>query len=181
MAKRSHSLDDILSAAEAIVSEEGAAQLTLDAVAERAGISKGGLLYNFPTKEKLLRAMLARLLDRCDADCAAECEGRDTDPAAALKAYIEVGFRATKDRKRVSAALLAAGANDPRLLAPVREWHRGHLKQFATTKRQRLRVLLVMLALDGLWLGELLQTSPVPPAERAALQRELLALADSAV
>ena len=32
--------------------------LSLDAVARRAGLSKGGLLYTFPTKAKLLEALV---------------------------------------------------------------------------------------------------------------------------
>ena len=39
---RESSKDAILDAAEAIVREQGAAHLTLDAAAERAGLSKGG-------------------------------------------------------------------------------------------------------------------------------------------
>ena len=60
---RPNSKDIILDAAEAIVCESGAAHMTLDAVAERAKVSKGGLIYNFPTKEALLQAMIGRLID----------------------------------------------------------------------------------------------------------------------
>jgi hypothetical protein len=37
---------------------------TLDAVAERAGISKGGLVYSFATKDGLVRAALEREVTR---------------------------------------------------------------------------------------------------------------------
>src|SRR3954471_11173426 len=53
----------ILDAAAELVSEVGSGRLTLDAVAERAGLSKGGLLYNFPTKEALLQGMVERLIN----------------------------------------------------------------------------------------------------------------------
>ncbi len=42
--------------------------MTLDSVAERAGLSKGGLLYNFPTKEALLQAVVQRLGDEVAAE-----------------------------------------------------------------------------------------------------------------
>lgn len=38
----------LLAAASEIVEEEGVVKLTLEAVAQRAGMSKGGLLYHFP-------------------------------------------------------------------------------------------------------------------------------------
>src|SRR4028118_1337471 len=65
---RKSSRAKILDAASELVSEIGAGRLTLDAVAERAGLSKGGLLYNFPTKEALLQGMIQRLIDQGAAE-----------------------------------------------------------------------------------------------------------------
>ena len=45
---------DVGAAAVALAREQGPGNISLDAVAARAGLSKGGLLYNFPTKAKLL-------------------------------------------------------------------------------------------------------------------------------
>ena len=56
--------DRILDAAEAVILESGGRNFTLDAVAERAGISKGGLVYSFATKDELVRATLERELAR---------------------------------------------------------------------------------------------------------------------
>ncbi len=50
----------LLDAAEAVVAAEGVRALTLDAVAARSGISKGGLLYHFRSKEDLAAAMIER-------------------------------------------------------------------------------------------------------------------------
>ena len=52
----------VLDAFESLLIEVGERAATLDAVARRAGVSKGGLLYHFPTKE----AMIAVLLERLD-------------------------------------------------------------------------------------------------------------------
>ena len=46
----------ILEVAREIAAEKGVGQLTLEAVADRAGISKGGLLYHFPGKKELIIA-----------------------------------------------------------------------------------------------------------------------------
>lgn len=179
---RTNSREEILDAAEAVVVASGAGNLTLDAIAERAGISKGGLLYNFPTKEALLRAMLARLLERCDLGRreARESQVAPGDPAGDLKAYVHAGFRQSGDREPVSGALLAAGAADPRLLTPVREWHERSFRELSQGKRYPLRVLVLMLAMDGLWLNELLQTFPESEGVREALLAEMLRLAETA-
>ena len=59
--------DALLDAAEALLWEQGTQALTLTAVADRAGVSKGGLLYHFPTKEALIRGLVARLIEEFDA------------------------------------------------------------------------------------------------------------------
>lgn len=181
--RRPNSREEILDAAEAVVGSLGAANLTLDAVADRAGISKGGLLYNFPSKEALLKAMIDRLLERSNAyrQEARQTQVAPDDPAADLKAYILAAFRQSGEREPVCGALLAAGASDPRLLTPVRDRHEALFRDLSAGKRYPLRVLVVMLAMDGLWLNELLNTSPHLAPARQALQEELLAFAAAAV
>jgi AcrR family transcriptional regulator len=169
----------IINAAEAVVGEAGAAHLTLDAVAAKAGLSKGGLLYHFPTKEALLQSMLATLLDRVDRDAENLLPAAGKGAAADLRAHVLAGFQARAEQRQVSTAMLAAGANDPKLLIPVRAWQERHYQQIARTKRNPSRAAVVMLALDGLWLNELLQTSPLNAKERKQLLAELLELADS--
>ena len=69
----------ILSAAEAIVLERGVPALTLDAVAESAGLSKGGLIYHFESKEALIRA-------GCSTRSIASAEGSAASPSARAQA-----------------------------------------------------------------------------------------------
>jgi AcrR family transcriptional regulator len=175
--------DDILNAAEQVVAKLGTAHLTLDAVADRAKRSKGGLLYHFPTKEALLRAMLARVLEHCDGDrkTARANEVAADDPAGDLKAFICAAFKDPTERRSVSCALLAAGANNPALLAPVRAWHEQLFQEFAPGKRYPFRVMALMLALDGMWLGEVLNTSCLSSEDKLRLKEELFALADATV
>jgi len=78
----------MLNAAEAIVLENGARHLTLDAVASRAGVRKGGLLYHFPTKEALLRAMLEGLGKQLDEAWKKKCKGLKDGPGREIKAFI---------------------------------------------------------------------------------------------
>ena len=50
----------LLDAAEAVVARQGVANLTFDAVAAEAGMSKGGLLHHFRSKDRLVEALVAR-------------------------------------------------------------------------------------------------------------------------
>ncbi|RVW00377.1 TetR/AcrR family transcriptional regulator [Rhodococcus spongiicola] len=62
--------DRILDALERLLLDVGVAQVTLEGVAAAAGVSKGGLLYHFPTKESLLASMVRRLGERSDRQLA---------------------------------------------------------------------------------------------------------------
>ena len=52
--------DTILDATETVVTRQGIANLTLDAVAAEARLSKGGLLHYFPSKDRLVEALVSR-------------------------------------------------------------------------------------------------------------------------
>lgn len=53
----------ILAALRHLLSTGGLQTVTLEAVAAQAGVSKGGLLYHFPTKSHLLLGLLAQIRD----------------------------------------------------------------------------------------------------------------------
>ena len=123
----------LLDAAEAIVMARGVAGLTLEAAARDAGVSKGGLLYHFASKEALLDAMLRRLAGimerQFETGVAAQAEG----PGRVTRAMLEWGFGepgpdaeamlcvANAQHDRAAAVFLAAFHHDPQLLDPVRE------------------------------------------------------------
>ena len=60
--------DRILDSFVAIVCDDGERVATLDAVAARAGVSKGGLLYHFGSKAALVSGLCERLGDLATAD-----------------------------------------------------------------------------------------------------------------
>jgi AcrR family transcriptional regulator len=60
--------DRVLDAYETLLIEHGAAAITLDAVSAAAGVSKGGLLYHFASKDALATGLLDRLQERSAAD-----------------------------------------------------------------------------------------------------------------
>ena len=56
--------DRILDAAEGLILTRGVAGFTLDGVAQAAGVSKGGLLYHFRSKDSLISGMQRRMASR---------------------------------------------------------------------------------------------------------------------
>ncbi|QOR47901.1 TetR/AcrR family transcriptional regulator [Trueperella pecoris] len=73
--------EKLLDAFEDILIEQGESATTLDAVAKRAGVSKGGLLYHFPSKAALVDGLAGRLAALMDEDIRFMCDA-DEGPAA---------------------------------------------------------------------------------------------------
>lgn len=63
---RAGTRDRILDALETLLLDKGMSQVTLESVAATAGVSKGGLLYHFKSKDALLAGLVRRLGDRAD-------------------------------------------------------------------------------------------------------------------
>jgi TetR/AcrR family transcriptional regulator len=76
----------ILAAAERVFAEHGFGGATIAAIAARAGVPKPNVHYYFPTKERLYRAVVERVLTEWLA--AAAAFDTSDDPAQALTSYI---------------------------------------------------------------------------------------------
>ena len=172
--------DDILDAAQAVVLEIGAAHMTLDAVAAKAGVSKGGLLYHFRTKEALLKALLKRRLRHLEEARKRKCAELREGPAREMKAYVLSSLSRSRKDTPIGASLLAAVAHNPKLLEPVRGDYQKRLAELIPSGLRFERALVVALAADGLRLLELLSLSPLNVKQRKRLIEELFRLADEA-
>lgn len=171
----------ILDAAEQLVTKEGASNLTLEAVAQAAGVSKGGLLYHYPNKDALLAAMIERHCDDLDERCARELEQLPADKSSSqLKASILGVLKRRSGSEDLGAALLAAAANNPALLDGARARYAEHVARLTASEGCFARSAVIMLAVDGLMLGEVWRLTPFTEAQRELIVQELLHLADEA-
>ena len=168
--------DAMLDAAEAVVVAHGAVRLTLDAVAREAGVSKGGVMYHFPTKNALLEALVSRAVERSHTAREAQAGKLPDTPGRALHAYVRASINDPLHNDRVSGALLSVVASDPKLMTPVRDFFRARLPAISAGVPFE-RAALVHLATEGLWLMELFRVSPFTRAQRARIKDLLARLA----
>lgn len=68
MARPPRARERVLDAFEEIILNDGERTATLDATAQAAGVSKGGLLYHFGTKDDLVAGLIDRMNALVDAD-----------------------------------------------------------------------------------------------------------------
>lgn len=166
---RSSRKEEILLAAAKIVSERGIFDLTLEAVAEEAGISKGGLLYHFPSKEALVKGMVEHLAsnyqDKIEYNAASDPKSK----GKWTRAYVDVTFNQTYQNKDMHAGLLAAKAVNPELLNPIRKLYIEWQHEIEHDELDPVRATIIRLATDGIWLAELFDIYPVEEDQKKAV------------
>jgi len=166
--------NDLLDAAGKIILKNGIEALTLEAIAREAGVSKGGLLYHFPSKKKLIQAMIARHIEVIDACLAEELKNSKGN---FIEAYIRASFIPQTDQNRVSSALVAATSHDPDLVEPLRDRFYKMQREITAAAVSPELGTLIRLALDGMWFAELFGFAPPEPALRAKMKATLLKIA----
>lgn len=166
----------LLEAAAAIVAREGAAHLTIDGVAAEAGLSKGGVLYHYPSKRALLDGMLQRMLNEFDSRAERfRCPG-----GRELSAWIRAEQAQTPDERAASLAILANAAEDPSLLDPAKEPVRRVFEDVAGEAENADLATILLLAAEGIRFMRMLRLLPFDASEINRLQEKLLELAREA-
>ena len=164
-AERSEAQTRLLDAAESVVAREGVGNLTLEAVAREAGVSKGGLLYHYPSKSALVTAVVARLAQRCQGDQFAALAEEGQAPGAFTRSFLTTfGRLLSETEKPLHTALLAAAGTDPQYLEPIRALAREWQARLESDGIDPAVATIVRLAIDGLCIGNLLGL-PMPGDE----------------
>ncbi len=144
--------DRILDAAEQVILESGGRIFTLDAVAERAGISKGGLVYTFATKDGLVRAALEREVTRFQEAVRQRLGGRPVGPFDLVLAHIEEALDEDDAATRKAAFLLTALVHAPDMMEPARRYYRRLLDPLLSKSGAARDVRQALLAVEGIFL-----------------------------
>lgn len=179
-AEKSDTRQKILAAAAEISRESGPGNLSLDAVAAKAGVSKGGLLYHFPSKTKLLKAVVESFVLSFDEELARRKQDKAGRPAALLEAYLELFVEDHDCRRPPPSGLLAALSQDPDFLDPVRRHNRALLDRMRQTAADPSMALIVYLAIQGMRGMTLLDLDILSDAEFAEAVDKLKTIVETA-
>ncbi|MFJ4224899.1 TetR/AcrR family transcriptional regulator [Microbacterium sp. NPDC089695] len=148
----------VLDAFEKIVITDGERAATLDTTAKEAGVSKGGLLYHFASKEELA----AGILDRLDRLTTLDLERMNAHDEGPVAYYLRTSVMEDDalDRALIATSRLAQGgsvAAGDALRHARRRWEEVIRPQV----RDRASLDLVMLVSDGLYFNNSLDVNGV--------------------
>lgn len=148
--KRTIDREVLLDVAEGIVNRQGAAALTIDAVAKAAGITKGGVQYSFGTKDELINAMFERW-GRGYTEQFQRIAGDNPDPLTAVRAHVEATRGSDSGSHAKAASLLAALLQTPEHLQSTQAWYRERLAGLDTSTEEGRRARVAFFAAEGIF------------------------------
>lgn len=169
------SRERILDSFEDILIREGERAATVEAVAAAAEVSKGGLLYHFPSKE----AMVDAIGDRLAALVREDLEKMAGDPDGAARYYVRTSIyeNSPLDRALVATARLAQQGHSKardRFAELEDAWLGALIKQLESRAVARA----VKLMGDGLYYDAAFFAGDAKKRQPAGDMAELLALVD---
>lgn len=170
----------LLDAALQHVGAHGLATLTLDAVAAAAGVSKGGLLYHFPTKAALVSSLVDHALEAWEHDVDLSVAATP-GPGAWAHAYVDASLDHDASRPDATVTSLVAPHVGPEVIERCAQrfgaWEDRLLADGLTTSTASL----VRFACDGWWTYAGFASPAIDPERRDALRSRLHDLIDAEV
>lgn len=151
--KRGSGRDRVLDAYINVLLTDGVAAATLDEVARRADISKGGLLHHFKSKDDLTQGLLDRFLTENAAEVAATLNSPDGPILGYLNGSTETGDTFPS---LYMAVLRLAGTNNPLVDDALRTSQNAWLTGLQAHIDDPVTARLIHLVGDGLYLHTLL-------------------------
>ncbi|WP_185984054.1 TetR/AcrR family transcriptional regulator [Aureimonas mangrovi] len=141
----------LLEAALQLGYEQGLAAVTVQAVAQRAGVTKGGLFHHFPSKEALFEGLFVDIIEQLDSEID-KIIAEDPEPYGSFtRAYIAVMLRNGEFAgDHQWAGLSAAFMADPLINQHWMVWLEGRLTRHADTDAHST-LEIVRYAVDGAW------------------------------
>ncbi len=150
----------------------GLAAVTVQAVASAVGVTKGGFMHHFPTKQSLVDEIFAELMDAIDRELD-DAMANDPEPYGSFtRAYVTGALEMDwEGRRSPQAPLSAFMLTDPALREVWSQWYAARMERHRETDGD-LKLGIVRLAADGIWLAGIVN---VVLPDRIALAKALLA------
>lgn len=161
----------LLEAARAVIVEQGIEHLSMDRVAERAGMSKGAVMYHFKTKRALLAALLEEYAEHLETRLKeSEALFVGSPEETFFSGYVEWFRSFDRDNAnwaQIGTALCSQNFQDPTLLEPVRHWYEKTFDRLrAMPPEKQPMAFLYVMALEGLFFTHKFGLDPLRADEK---------------
>lgn len=159
----------ILAAARKIAVKDGVARLTIEAVAKKAGVSKGGVLYHYPSKKKLIMALMDQYVAHLNEELETALEQNRDKPYALVYAFMDWFKRRdgiAPENRDWGAAIFTVQSFDMSLMEPLHQWYRNLFQRIRDSVGDQAKTTLGVIALEGFFMLSLYNVDYSTPEER---------------
>ena len=165
-----------MQAASRIVAEQGVDAFTLEAVALAAGVSKGGLLHHFSSKEALILALIVHVLATFETEMEQALDPGEPagSPGRWTRAYIKLSFTTDERARDLGVAFTLMMHRTPELVASVSGSFTRIWEALDHDGLDPIRAALIRSAADGVYYNEIVGNPRLPEPLRTRLFRQLL-------
>jgi len=172
--KKTISPDSILDAAEQVMADVGVANLTIDAVARQAKISKASVLYEHKTKQALLEELVARAMRRDDEIHQSAQASIGNVDSSTVRGRIEVAKTPPPEEFRPVALNLSSAMILNADLRKTMQTHQSEvIEKILATSTSPRGALLAYLALEGFKFLDYLDFHKWSASERVQILQEI--------
>ena len=171
---RTSNRSKILDAAIRVIQRDGVTGVTFDAVAAEAGVTRGGMMYHFPSREALIAAIHGHLAQQWEASLV-ESAGKSAAQASASERYVAYARTCAQSATRAELLFML---DAPHAAQAASAWDEV-LAQWAAPAPAAgddpaaLAQFIARLAADGMWVYEALSNAPLPADLRQRVAEQL--------
>jgi AcrR family transcriptional regulator len=169
---RQSNRDRILEGVVRIIERDGVTAVTFDAVAAETGLTRGGLIYHFRSREDLILATNKHLAARWEQELKGLMQGPDT----AMERYAAYVRASVRDATRAELLMMLESVS-VESLAGIWSEVIGRWAPPPPTEGDAASMdnFLVRLAADGMWAHEAAPGQRLPPEVKEQVSRAIIA------
>ncbi len=162
--KGTETRERIFRAAMQLAARDGLMTVTLEKVAEESGLSKGGVMHHFPSKEALLSGVIMHFTDQVEREMT-RLVAEDPNPTYRwVRAMLRMmtsydgdnssDLPSRKTLEQFMLSVLAATIHNPEVVKPVQAIGQRLRGRLTSVPEEGIEQLMMWLAMDGLFLWQ---------------------------
>ena len=163
----------LLDEAARITLEQGLSKVTFQAVADAVGVTKGGVMHHFATKDTLILEVFYDAMSKFEAEVNAAMAKDPVSYGSFTRAYIDATISLGEKGQaefNSQATLYVLMLGDRMLRERWAEWSNEQLKKYAATDNSET-LCMVRLVADGIWLSDF---SGIDISDKTSIRERLI-------
>ncbi len=166
---------EILDAAFRVIGRDGVRAMTYESIAQEAQLTKGGLLYHFPSREELIAALHEHLAVQWEEGLVAALGDGPSRPSTQERSDAYV-LSTIQSATRAELLFLLETADEHASTGPwealISRW--APPAPTLDADEETVDAFIARLAADGLWLYEALGVDPLPDQVRHRIAQRII-------